>query len=306
MTALTEQETGWINEVAGRLRLIQVDTATLDADKRNEFLQEEVTRTFKDVAPANRKRLLEALLTRFPIAGNIISQSAFAAPPTSPPPPLSPTGMLDKLLAALPALAEPTRAELTKKLMESGLVPVRGGSGVSISEESQRALGLASGQQANPERVTQLTVLLLDALSRLDQTALRTMEVLSPRSSLLKRNESIRRSAGRFLSGELETLEPQLREVSGLMGALLAATLSGGRVFGQQFLERFSPSAIEDVVTAEGGGGVFGPNKKERCWDRYVDLARDFATVDLVDRRVKECLASVAQRTLEKGSGAGR
>jgi len=306
MTALTELETGWINEVAGRLRLIQADTASLDAGKRNEFLQEEVNRTFKAVPPANRKRLLEALLSRFPIAGNIASQSASSAATAPVPVSLSPAEMLDKLLAAWPALAEPARAELTKKLLESGLVPAGGGSGGSITEESQRALGLASGQQANPERVTQLTVLLLDALSRLDQTALRTMEVLSPRSSLLKRNESIRRSAGRFLAGELDGLDPQLREVSGLLGALLAASLSGGRVFGQQFLERFSPTAIEDVVTAEGGGGVFGRNKKERCWDRYVDLARDFATADLVDRRVKECLASVAQRTLEKGSVAGR
>jgi hypothetical protein len=306
MTALTEQETGWINEVTGRLRLIQADTAQLDAAKRSEFLQEEVERSFKNVAPANRQRLLEALLARFPVAGKTTGSvsPAVASAPASVPPPLSPAALLDKFLAALPALPENERSELTKRLLASGLTPAPTAAAgpLNLSEETQRALGLAPGQSASPERLAQLAVLLLDALSRLDQTGLKTAEVLSPRSSLLKRNESVRRAAGRFLTGETDSVETPLREVAGLLGALLAGALGGGRVFGQQYLERFSPTAIEDVVTAEGGGGMFGPSKKERCWDRYVDLARDFATPDLVDRRVKECLASVAQRTLEKGN----
>lgn len=310
MTALTEQETGWINDVAGRLRLIQTDTAQLDAAKRSELLQEQVDRSFKDVAPASRSRLLEALLARFPVAGNVAHPVSSALSPAAPVPavvPLSPAALLDKLLAALPALPEDERGELAKKIAAAGLVstPTTGGVPLVLSEETQRALGLAPGQSASPDRLAQLLVVLLDALSRLDQTSMKTAEVLSPRSSLLKRNESVRRAAGRFLAGETDSVETPLREVSGLLGALLAAALGGGRIFGQQYLERFSPSAIEDVVTAEGGGGMFGPNKKERCWDRYVDLARDFATPDLVDRRIKECLALVAQRTLEK-SNLGR
>lgn len=305
MTALTEQETGWINEVTGRLRLIQTDTAQLDVAKRSEFLQEEVERSFKNVAPANRQRLLEALLARFPVAGKTTGPvpPAVASAPASAPPSLSPAALLDKFLAAVPTLPENERSQLTKRLLASGLTPTPAAAGpLNLSEETQRALGLAPGQAASPERLAQLAVQLLDALSRLDQTGLKTAEVLSPRSSLLKRNESVRRAAGRFLTGETDTVETPLREVAGLLGALLAGALGGGRVFGQQYLERFSPTAIEDVVTAEGGGGMFGPSKKERCWDRYVDLARDFATPDLVDRRVKECLAAVAQRTLEKGN----
>lgn len=310
MTALTEQERSWIGDVAGRLRLIQADTAALEAPKRAEFLQEEVERSFKSVTPANRQRLMEALLARFPVAGTIPGSTvAPAVPAAATSAPASPSELLDQLLAVLPTLPEATRTELTKKLASAGLGSASGGGGggaVSISEETARALGAEGGKQISPDRLAQLTVLLVDALSRLDQTALRTMEALAPRSSLLKRNESIRRATGRYLSGEADTVEMQLREVAGLLGALLAATLGGGRVFGQQYLERFSPTAIEDVVTAEGGGGMFGPSKKERCWDRYVDLARDFATADLVDRRVKECLAAVVQRTLEKGGGPGR
>ena len=123
---------------------------------------------------------------------------------------------------------------------------------------------------------------------------------------MLKRNESVRKAVARFLVGETDTVEPQLREAFGLLAALLVAPLSGGRAFGQPYVERFSPAAIEDVVTAEGGGGVFGGNKKERCWNRYCDLARDYATTDLIDRKLKECLASVVQKTVEKSTAGGR
>ena len=311
MTALTEQEGGWINEVATRLRLIQADTAQLEAGKRCEYLQEEVERSFKGVSTANRKRLLEALLVRFPVAGKILSATPVAPMPppvaSSSPVTESPEETLDRLLAALPKLPEEKREGFSRKLVESGLVPA-GGSPVAqeVSDESLRALGLSAGQPPAMERVVQLAGLLLDVVSRLDQTALKTMEVLSPRSPLLKRSESIRRSAARFLLGEVQTIDPQARELTALLGALLAATLGGGRVFGQQYVERFSQTAIEDVVTAEGGGGMFGRSKKERCWDRYADLARDFATADLVDRKIKECLAAVVQRTVEKGGTGGR
>lgn len=310
MSALSEQETGWISALTARLRLIQSDTVQLESEKRSEFLQEEIERSFKDVPAANRKRLLEALLVRFPVAGNVVGSNnvaPVAAPTLGVPVAESPEQILERLLAELPKLTEEQRSAFSRKLAAAGLLPaVREVVAVEISETTQRALGLQANQPLSVERLAQLATVLLDGVSRLDQTALKTLEVLSPRSSLLKRGDSIRRSALRFLVGEIETLETQSRELSALVGALLAATLGGGRVFGQQYVERFSPVAIEDVVMAEGGGGMFGPSKKERCWDRYADLSRDFATADLVDRKVKECLATVIQRTVEKGATGGR
>lgn len=309
MTALSEQEHDWINAVANRLRLIQSDTAKLDHAKRAEFLQEEVQRSFKDVPAANQQRLLEALLVRFPVGGQVAGVAAAApVPVTAPPQPEveSPEASLARLVAAAPALSPEQRAAFIRKLIEAGLAPaVREVGAVEIPEQIQQALGLPAKQPLAVERLAQLAATLLDTVSRLDQTALKSLEVLSPRSSLLKRTESIRRSSLRFLAGELETLETPTRDLSALVGALLAAALGGGRVFGQQYVERFSPAAIQDVVLAEGGG-LFGPSKKERCWDRYVDLARDFATADLVDRKVKECLAAVVQRTAEKGAAGAR
>lgn len=312
MTALTEQESGWINEVATRLRLIQVDIGEMEAAKRSEFLQEEVERSFKSVPPGNRKRLLQALLERFPVAGKLLHSTppapTSAAPAPAPPAaPESPEQTLARLLSMLPQLPEAKRATLMRQLFECDWARThRSAPAVEISEEALKALGLPAGQQPRLERLVNLAMLLLDSVSRLDQTALKTLEVVSPRSSLLKRNESVRKSAVRYLLGEVETMEVPMRECAGLLGALLAATLGGGRIFGQQYLERFAPTAIEDVVRAEGGGGIFRQNVKERCWDRYMDLSRDFATPDLVDRKLKECLALVVQRTAEKGGFGGR
>lgn len=309
MTALTEQERGWLNEVATRLRLIQSDTAQLESAKRSEYLQEEVQRSFKDVPAANRKRFLEALLVRFPVAGHIPGPQALpvAAAVAPVPAPETPEQTIQNFLALLPQLSEAQRTAVARKLAEAGFVNAAASSGPSgISEETQRALGLPANVLPSAERLAQLAALLLDIASKLDQAGLKSVEALSPRSPLLKRTESVRRGAMRFLAGEIDTIEPQARELSTLMGALLAATLGSGRVFGQQYVERFSPIAIEDVVTAEGGGGMFGPSKKERCWDRYVDLARDLATPDLVDRKIKETLVAVVQRTVEKGVAGGR
>jgi hypothetical protein len=121
MTTLTEQESGWINDVATRLRLIQADTAQLEPEQRCEFLQEEVERAFKDVLPANRQRLLEALLVRFPVAGKTVGTffDAPTAPLVATSVAESPEKTLERLLAALPRLADDQRAALVQKLSES-------------------------------------------------------------------------------------------------------------------------------------------------------------------------------------------
>jgi hypothetical protein len=87
--------------------------------------------------------------------------------------------------------------------------------------------------------------------------------------------------------------------VAGLPAALLAAMLGGGKDFGKKYVERFSPSAIKEVVIGEGGGSLnpFGKNTEERCWAKYVRLAKDYETADLVDRRIRDCLAAFVERT---------
>jgi hypothetical protein len=303
-TALTEQESSWVNEVAGRLRLIQADADALGPEKRHEFLQEEIARSLKVVPSARRKTHLEWLLARFPVGGRIAT--AAVAPPPAPVAQAvneTPAQILDRFLAAASSLPEEQRTALSKKLYEAGFSWVDHDALVmEISDELRQKLSLKPDQQPRLTRVVQLALLMTEIFDRLDQTALATLRDMAPKSSLLKRQQGFRGAAARFLTSENESdqIEPHLRAVASLLGALLAATLGGGKEFGKRFVERFTPEAIEDVITGEGGK-MFGPNKKERCWDRYKDLAGDYATPDLIDRRIKEAFAVVVERTMTAG-----
>ncbi len=299
--ALTEQEIGQINEVAGRLRLIQADSALASPQQRREFLTEEIARSFKQTAPADRRRCLEALLARFPVAGQFANHAAAPLPSSAqpaPPPRESFDQLLERLLKCAAELDEKKRAEAAKRLREAGLAQANSeGTEPNLSDELRQALGLPEGQQPNVRNIAKLCVLLAETFQRLDQTALATMRELAPKSSLLKRPQDFRGAAIQFLTGQSESIEPHLRVVSGLLGALLAGILGGGRDFGRQFAERLSPTSIEDVVVGEGGGNIlFGKSKKERCWERYLLLFKDFETPDLVDRRIRDCLAAFVER----------
>jgi len=296
-TVLTEQESEWLNECAGKLRLIQADAAAAPAEKRRQYLQEELGRHFKSVAPANRKRFLEALLARFPVAGQLLKSAPLQPAPQSPKPVAETLDqILERLLAAAAKLSGEKRAEISRRLSEAGFVGGgRDALPLEISGDLRERLGLQADQQPQWARVVELAVFLIDAMALLDQNALKTMRELSPRSPLLNRSEDFRKTAARFLTAGDESLEHQWNAIRSLLGGLLAAILGGGKDFGRQFVERMSPAAIEDVIVSEGGK-LFGPNKKERCWDRYKDLSDDISTPDLVDRKIRECLAAFVER----------
>jgi len=298
-TTLTEEESEWVNNCAGRLRLIQADASTTAAENRREYLKEEIGRNFSSVAPANRKRLLRALLARFPVAGQCLEKnSSVSAPPPVKSVPETVDQTLEKLLAAAAGLSAEKRGEVSKRLAEAGLAWVDHDAIIlEISEDMRKRLGLQPGQQPHLTKVVELAVFLVEAMVLLDQNALRTMRELSPRSALLNRAEDFRSTASRFLTGGEVSLEHQWTAIRSLLGSLLAAIQGGGKDFGRQMVERMSPSSIEEVIVSEGGK-LFGPNKKERCWDRYQDLFEDISTSDLIDRKIKECLAAFVERTV--------
>jgi hypothetical protein len=299
---LTEQESDSLNGLAARLRLIQADGVATTPEKRREFLHEEVARYFKDVLPANRRRFLEALLARFPVGGQVVKSTPVSAPHAPAPLPVEEPfeELQQRFLAAVKQLPEEQRLAVAKRLTQEGLAGVdRQAPVLEIPLELQQALGLPAVQQPQLKALAELCRVLVDLVQRLDERGLATIRDLSPKSPLLRRPQDFRSAAAQFLTGETGALEPQVQLLSRLLGALLAAMLGGGRDFARQYLERFSTSAIEDVVVGEGGK-LFGPSKKERCWDKYVELSRDYATPELIDRRIKECLAMFAEK---RGSG---
>jgi hypothetical protein len=296
VTVLTDQERSWIDDLSHRLRLIEGDAAEANPEHRREFLQEEVVRSLKNVPPVDRKRFLEALLRRFPVAGQVAKLAPQPPPaPSAAPVPRteSPQEILERFIAATEKLPEERRIELAKRLADAGLAWVdRDALVMEISGELRQKLPIQADQQPRLKRLVELSLLLIDLLHRLDQLALTTLRELSPRSPLLKRPQDFRNAVGRFLVSENESLEPHLQVMRGLVAALLAAINSSGKEFGRQYIDLISPAAIEEVVV---GGTMFGPTKKERCWDKYTQLSDGFASPDLIDRKLKECMAKFVE-----------
>lgn len=294
-TTLSDPENQWLSECATRLRAIQADAATIAPEKRREYLQEEMDRSLKSSPPANRKRYLQALLHRFPVAGQVVTAAPVAAASAPPPPaapvPLTPDELLERFLAAAANLPEERRAELGRQLRDAGLVTVdRDALVIDVSEELRKALGLKLEDQVHLSRVVELAIVLADIFARLDQTAMTALRELSPKSALLRRPADFRAAAAQFLISSDHPLEPHVKMVASLLGGIIAATLGGGRDFGRVLVDRLSPAAIEQVVRDEGKGGIFGKKPKELCWEKYAELFEDFATAELVDRRIKDCL----------------
>ena len=295
-TVLTEEELGLINDCAGRLRVIQGDAAAIAGEKRHEYLSEEVQRTFRALTPARRKLCLDGLLARFPVAGQLVGKSGAPVPAPAAPEPVTPAKLLERLLAVAGELSEAQRREFAERLADAGFVTAdRRPSTLEISKEDQTRLGLPAGREPQLERVVQVAALLVQALHELDRTAIIALKELYPRSSLVARPHDLRLAMGQYLVGDLASIDPDLRATSALLGGMLAAMLGGGRDFGRQFVEKFSPDAIEEVIISEGSKGFMGPGKKERCWDKYRSLSKDVATAELVDRWLKDCLGRYAE-----------
>jgi hypothetical protein len=306
--ALTEQESTWVADLAGRLRLIQADTASSAPEKRREYLHEEIVRGLKGVPPADRKQRLEGLLTQFPVAGKIgASMPAPAPAPAARPAPETPEQIFERFISAASGLSEAQRSAFSKKLYDAGFAWVDQDALVmEVSDELRQKLGLQQGQQPRLARVMQLALSLTDALDHLDQAALATMQEIAPKSQHGKRRQSFRTAAVRFLTAEeeAEPIEPYLKVISALLIALLKASARGGKEFGKRFIEGLAPTGIEDVIEGEGkkGMGILGPSKMERCWERYKLLYdRDYKTADLVERRIKEAFAAFIEKDIATG-----
>jgi hypothetical protein len=140
-----------------------------------------------------------------------------------------------------------------------------------------------------------LASMLAELMHRVDQVSRKALQDLNPRGGAPDRGQDLPGAFARYLTGEADSVEPQLRALSGLLGALLAGLLTGGRSYGKEFLRLCSPMAVEETIKLEGGAGLFGRSFEGRCWDKYKDLAKGFSTADLIERQIKDCMAEVVK-----------
>jgi hypothetical protein len=289
MTVLSEQEMGQVNDLASRLRRIQMDAATAPPEKRRDLLQEELGRSLKGVAPASRQSHLKVLLARFPVAGQVTQTVSTAPPAAAPPaPPSSLEELLERFLAGVAGIADAKRDEIVSRLAKAGLAPAAcGGADLEVGAELRERFGLAAGQQPTSQRIVELAAQLTELCAKLDQTTFNTWIALSRANPSSRRHQDLRVAVARRLAGEGEELDSRLQAISALVGGLQVAMLKGGKEFERYYTERFAPQAIHDVVEGEGVGGFF-KNKKECCWDKYCEQAKDFAAPGVIERHLND------------------
>jgi hypothetical protein len=300
VTTLSEKETTFVSELVGRLRLVQADTAKSSAQERRELLNEELTRSLKEFPPPNRKRYLEALLARLPSGGFVLEPSVRPAAPAEPvKAPETFDQLFERFVQAAGALPAEKRQDIARRLSDVGLSAApRERPAAELSKELRDRLGLPPDQEPKMENVVRLCLELVSLFQKFDERALGTMGELSKKSPLLRRRQDFRVSAGQYVVSGNDALEAHVRAVSSLIGSFMAAVLGSGKEFARQYVERFSPDAIEDIVTSEGGSKIFGPSKGELCWQKYREIAERYVKYDVIERELKDCVVKFMEKTV--------
>ena len=188
MTVLSEQETGQVNDLASRLRRIQMDAATAPSEKRRDLLQEELARSLKGVPQGSRKGYLKVLLARFPVVGQIVQPASAVpdAPAALPPPTLE--ELLERFLEATTGIPDAKRDEISRLLSKAGFTWVdHAALELEVDAELREKFGLAAGQQPILRRIVELAAQLAEMCARLDQATFNTWNALSRNNPVARR-----------------------------------------------------------------------------------------------------------------------
>ncbi len=301
MSRLSEQESKQVNDLASRLRLIQADSAFASAEKRRDYLQEELARSVNTVSGAARKDFLAALLCRFPVGGQILqakpAAAAVPAPPSPPPPPLTSDELLEKFIASASQLPADRRAAFSERLGRAGFAWAdKAAIELDVGSELRQRLGLKPEQKVKLTRLVQVVILLAERVSQLEQATFKTWGELK-KAGQAKRSAEFRAAAALYLAGEDDSLEALMQGLVALVAALQAAMLRATVEFERELIVRLGPQQIENLVTEEGGVG-FLKNKGERLWKKYAELAADFTTPGVIDRQVKDLYVKTVEAAM--------
>jgi len=268
----------WAEKVATRLWMLQTSFADDPPAARQEYLVEEIERSLKDVSPSRRSEYLAALMERFP------GPERLDAPYFKPPPveqvPKSAQEIADELVARLGELSGESKKVLAQKLQSFGLFTVQS-KGLELPPELQGKLGMTAKDILDEERLTKLFGLLLEMIVSLDHLIWSLWKNIGPRSAVRRdpTADNLRRTVGRYLSGDREVATLQISQMLDktrqLVAGLLSAIGAAGEIYARRHLEKFAPEKIRAAVEPKPAGFIGGAELK--CWRRYVELANELS-----------------------------
>jgi hypothetical protein len=303
LSHLTE-EALWAGNLASRLRLVQANFADDSAATRHDYLHEEIERAIKDITPSKRRAHLEALRDRFPSWQG--SQPSTAQLPI-PAPVETPEDILSRLLDVSTTLSPEAKAAFSRKLQAAGFTINQGGGGglPELSPEVQKKLGLAAGQQVNPERAIKLLVGLADMVLALDQLVWTLWKQRNAKSGLRK-DRDVAKLIGPYLSGDTEVSTPviadPLDKTRALIAALLGAVGRGAANFAAKHVARIGPDAIEDLAKLERS---FMQSLEVTSWKKYRELFKEYCAEATLETEIEQAILKVAESLVQNRGRAG-
>jgi len=297
-----------IRETTNRLRLIHVDFADESDQTRNEYLCEEVERALKMVLPNERNEFLERLMARFPTLNfstqPILEEREAKGSSTMELSKLSdPDFLIRSLIEIAPTLSNDQKNNVIKSLQEGELEPqIRQGYSDESIQKLKTKLQLDDRPSFDTNRLTELIILLINFVYRLEPLVWNTWRKLSPRSTICPPGD-LKNTIGQFMYNDSkvsrEQVDSDLKELQRLVAAITTAVGRVGGQFAKNHLAKFSPSEISALVRMEHKSVLVSHEVK--CWRKYVELA-DTLTEDAIETEVRKAIVDYVESLVKRTS----
>jgi hypothetical protein len=272
----TPEEHAWASKSAMRLRFVQADFADRPAEERRSFLEDEVQRALKDIAPDKRPRYAQALAEHFP-TGFINNASSVDATPSEN----SPEALIDALVKIAPKLPKSLLADFGLRLQEAGYMEIKSTTLMDAPpDDLLKSIPLDPLRTVDLQRLYRTLAIFAEYYIGLETIIWRTWQELAP-TSPVKRDPTpmgdVKKVTARYLHGDSEVSSEQLRQIvertRKVMGGLLGAIPAGGAAFLERFLSEFSPDKIAELAKIDTGLKGFTQDAKN--WSKYKKMVED-------------------------------
>jgi hypothetical protein len=297
----------WAEKVATRLWMLQTSFADDPPAARHDFLVEEIERSLKEVSSTYRSEYLAALMERFP-GPERIDAPTFKPPPAAPQVRKTAKEIAEELVARFGELSSEEKAVLAQKLQALGLFALQS-KGLELPAELQGKLGITPKDNLDEERLVKLFAALLEMNAGLDHLIWSLWKNIAPRSAVRRdpAADNLRRTVGRYLSGDREVATLQVTQMLDktrqLSAGLLSAIGAAGEIYARRHLEKFAPEKIRAGVDAKTSGFIGSAELK--CWRRYVELANELSG-HAVETQILDGIVGYTEELISRSEIRGR
>ncbi len=271
----TPDEHAWASKTAMLLRFRQADFADRPDEERRSFIEDEVKRALKDIAPDRRPRFVQALADHFPTG--IINAPAVDATPSEN----SPEALIEALVKIAPKLPKSLLADFGLRLQEAGYMEIKSTTLMDAPpDDLLKSIPLDPLQPVDLQRVYRTLAIFAEYYIGLETIIWRTWQEIAP-TSPVKRDTTpmgdVKKISARYLQGDTDVSSEQIRLIvertRKLMGGLLGAIPAGGAAFLERFLRDFAPDKIAALAKLDPKLPGFTQDAKN--WNKYKKMVED-------------------------------